>query len=80
MTPAQKTLMLAIPHMKCANLTEFKQRLQWLSEGMLRNHMESALGQQVNLVEIEQYRKFKLDEAQASPSFVDKTEQELPRG
>lgn len=28
------------PLLICANLLEFKQRLQWLSEGMLSNHLE----------------------------------------
>ena len=59
MTPAQKQLMQDVPHMKCANVTEFKQRLQWLSEGTLRNHMESLIGCEIDQAEIEQYRKFK---------------------
>ena len=35
------TLIRELPLLKCGNNLEFKQRLQWLSEGMLRNHLES---------------------------------------
>ena len=31
--------MVDYPYMKCGNKTEFYQRLQWLSEGMLKNHL-----------------------------------------
>lgn len=58
MNSREKQLMLDVPLMKCGNRLEFQQRLQWLSEGMLRNHLESA-GHTPNRSEIEQYRKFK---------------------
>ena len=48
------------PLMRCGNRTEFKQRLQWLSEGMLRNHLEGDQGA-VSKQEIEQYRRFEED-------------------
>lgn len=59
MTLNEKALMAAVPYMRCANKLEFHQRLQWLSEGMLRNHMESVINYKIDLGEIEQYRLFK---------------------
>ena len=44
--------------MKCANLEEFKQRLQWLSEGMLKNHITAA-GHLINMKEIELYQEYR---------------------
>jgi hypothetical protein len=35
----RKELMNQYEYMRCGNLEEFKQRLQWLSEGMLKNHI-----------------------------------------
>ena len=48
-----------VPLMKCANRMEFQQRLQWLSEGMLRNHVEHVVDYKIDHEEIEQYREFK---------------------
>jgi hypothetical protein len=39
MKPHEKQLMKDYHYMKCGNKTEFLQRLQWLSEGMLKNHL-----------------------------------------
>ena len=36
--PKDKALIEAVALMKCGNALEYKQRLLWLSEGMLRNH------------------------------------------
>lgn len=47
------------PLLKCGNRTEFKQRLQWLSEGMLRNHVEHITNYQIDQQEIEAYLRFK---------------------
>lgn len=47
------------PHLRCGNRTEFRQRLQWLSEGMLRNHIEHIRHYSVDLQEMEAYRRFK---------------------
>jgi len=38
--PAEYWLVGAVPLMACGNREEFKQRLQWLSEGMLRNNLK----------------------------------------
>ncbi len=38
---ARKWLESAQPLMKCCPTVEFNQRLQWLSEGMLKNHMQT---------------------------------------
>jgi len=59
MNKKQKQLMQEYPYMKCSNLLEFKQRLQWLSEGMLRNHMESVVHYQQDPYEVSLYKKFK---------------------
>ena len=45
--------------MSCKNHTEFMQRLQWLSEGMLRNHLTPIVDYRIDPAEIEQYRKYK---------------------
>ena len=49
------------PLLKCGNRREFKQRLQWLSEGMLRNNLQHITHYQVDLQEIEAYRRYKED-------------------
>lgn len=54
----RKELMNTYEYMKCANLEEFKQRLQWLSEGMLKNHI-TAEGHLVNMKEIELYQEYR---------------------
>jgi len=59
MNAKQKQLMIDIPLMKCSNTTEFKQRLQWLSEGMLRNHIEGIINYVQDQSEIDVYLKFK---------------------
>lgn len=51
--------MKEIPLMKCCNLTEFYQRLQWLSDGMLENHLTHIIDYKINTVEIEQYKQYK---------------------
>ena len=58
LTALRKELMNAYEYMKCANLEEFKQRLQWLSEGMLKNHITTA-GHLVNVKEIELYQEYR---------------------
>ena len=58
LTALRKELMNAYEYMKCANLEEFKQRLQWLSEGMLKNHI-TAVGHLVNMQEIELYQEYR---------------------
>jgi len=59
MNSTKKTLIEAVPLMQCGNALEFKQRLQWLSEGMLRNHLESVVSYTINHEEIAMYRKYK---------------------
>lgn len=59
LTPDEKALVDLVPLMKCGNRMEFQHRLQWLSEGMLRNHMESVINYTVDQTEVEIYRKFK---------------------
>ena len=54
----KQSLIAAHPWMKCGNATEFKQRLQWLSEGMLRNHMEGIIDYTPNQYEIETYNRY----------------------
>ena len=58
LTALRKELINAYEYMKCANLEEFKQRLQWLSEGMLKNHI-TAVGHLVNMQEIELYQEYR---------------------
>ena len=55
----EEELKKAVPLLRCGNRTEFKQRLQWLSEGMLRNHLEHITHYTIDQQEIEQYRAFK---------------------
>ena len=55
----EKALMRVNPLLKCGNVTEFKQRLQWLSEGMLRNHLEHVIDYRPNEVEIQQYEAYR---------------------
>lgn len=58
LTALRKELMKSYEYMRCANLEEFKQRLQWLSEGMLKNHMIGS-GHLVNMKEIELYQEYR---------------------
>lgn len=55
---ARKWLEQAEPLMKCGPLIEFKYRLQWLSEGMLKNHMQTH-GYTPCPQEQELYRQYK---------------------
>ena len=57
--PKDKALIEAVPLMKCGNKIEYMQRLNWLSEGMLRNHLEHIPYPKINQAEIEQYRRYK---------------------
>lgn len=59
MNAKEKQLMRDVPYMACGNRLEFQQRLQWLSEGMLRNHMENITAYTINQSEITTYQKFK---------------------
>lgn len=59
MNTREKQLMRDVPYMACGNRLEFKQRLQWLSEGMLRNHMENITAYAIDQSEIDMYKKFK---------------------
>lgn len=59
MNSAKKQLIEAEPLMKCGNALEFKQRLQWLSEGMLANHLKSVIYFTPNQKEIELYHAYK---------------------
>ena len=43
--------------MNVPNLEEFKQRLQWLSEGMLKNHI-TASGHVPNMEEVLLYQEY----------------------
>ena len=47
------------PLMICSNMPEFYQRLQWLSEGMLRNHLESVIYYTPDQKEIALYKAYK---------------------
>ena len=55
----RKELMNAYEYMKCANLEEFKQRLLWLSEGMLKNHITHVVNYVINMEEIELYQEYR---------------------
>ena len=59
LTALRKELMNAYEYMKCANLEEFKHRLQWLSEGMLKNHMTDGKSTVINREEIELYQEYR---------------------
>jgi len=55
----RKQLMNEYPYMKCENLEEFKQRLQWLSEGMLKNHLTNDKNYIINQEEIALYQEYR---------------------
>ena len=55
----RKELMNSYEYMKCANLEEFKHRLQWLSEGMLKNHMTGGKSTVINSEEIKLYQEYR---------------------
>ena len=52
-------LFAEVPLMKCANVHEFRWRLDKLSEGMLSNHMNEVRNYTINQGEIETYKRFK---------------------
>ena len=55
----RKELMNSYEYMKCANLIEFNQRLEWLSQGMLKHHIAPVDGRyQINLQEIALYNEY----------------------
>lgn len=54
----RKELMNQYEYMKCGNVLEFNQRLQWLSEGMLKNHLTGGLTYGINQDEIKLYQEF----------------------
>lgn len=56
---AKQQLIESEPLMNCATAAEFKQRLQWLSEGMLRIHLESVWPYVIDQSEIEHYRRYR---------------------
>jgi hypothetical protein len=56
----RKELMNSYEYMKCNNLEEFKQRLQWLSEGMLKNHITGGKSYVANMKEIELYQEYRV--------------------
>jgi hypothetical protein len=54
----RKELMEQYPYMKCGNVLEFNQRLQWLSEGMLKNQLHPSSNYTINQDEIKLYQEF----------------------
>lgn len=54
----RKELMNQYPPMKCGNVLEFNHRLQWLSEGMLYNHLHPSSNYTINQDEIKLYQEF----------------------
>jgi len=59
LTALRKELMNTYEYMKCGNLAEFNQRLQWLSEGMLKNHITHVVNYVINMKEIELYQEYR---------------------
>jgi hypothetical protein len=55
----RKELMNTYEYMRCANLLEFNQRLTWLSEGMLKNHIMKVGNYSPNLQEIALYNEYR---------------------
>jgi len=66
----RKELMNSYEYMKTPNLEEFKQRLQWLSEGMLKNHMMGNYYHTVNMKEIELYQEYREKREQIQREFA----------
>jgi Protein of unknown function (DUF2591) len=56
---AERLLAEFVPLMRCGNRVEFMQRLQWLSEGMLGNHLDGIVNYKPDQSEIETYKRFK---------------------
>lgn len=61
-TEQMKKLIAIEPYMDCANMTEFRFRLGYLAEGMLKNHMKPVVRYIIDQAEIELYQKFKRGE------------------
>lgn len=55
----KKELMDTYEYMRCVNLLEFNQRLTWLSEGMLKNHITKVEDYSPNLQEIALYNEYR---------------------
>lgn len=55
----RKDLMRKYEFMRCGNLEEFKQRLQWLSEGMLQNHILGQVHYKPRQDEIDLYNEYR---------------------
>jgi hypothetical protein len=68
----KKELMEKYPLMRCGNSTEFNQRLQWLSEGMLQSHItHNENGYQgVNPDEISLYNEFCVKRAKINNEVI----------
>ena len=56
---AEAWLKEQVPALNVANRTEFKQRVQWLSEGMLKNHLEGVIYYKVDPAEIKIFEVFR---------------------
>jgi hypothetical protein len=54
----KEALLKAHPLLACGSTLEFKQRLQWLSEGMLRNHLQGVVDYKINQDEIAAYKNY----------------------
>lgn len=55
----RKDLMQKYEYMRCGNLEEFKLRLQWLSEGMLQNHILGQVHYKPRQDEIDLYNEYR---------------------
>ena len=51
-------LMNKYEFMRCANSLEFNQRLQWLSEGMLKNHLTSVICYSIDQNEVKLFNEY----------------------
>ena len=63
-------LTVHVPLMRCGNRAEFTQRLQWLSEGMLRNHLYHVVDYRPDPIEMAQYRQYKEAQREVPPPLV----------
>lgn len=54
----RKELMNQYEYMQCGNVLEFNQRLQWLSEGMLKNQLNGVINYTIDQNEIKLYQEF----------------------
>ena len=55
---AEAWLKEQVPALNVANRAEFKHRVQWLSEGMLNNHLKGVIYYKVDPAEIEIFEIF----------------------